>query len=135
MLMMKVCVIYECENKQRSSKQGWCEKHYRRWYAHGDPLFSAYSNVWKTPTYRSWGNMIKRCEQPKATGYKYWGGRGIKVCERWRNSFQNFLDDMGERPEGLSLDRIDSNGNYEPGNCRWATISQQNSNKRHRITA
>jgi hypothetical protein len=98
-------------------------------------LFSAYSNVWKTPTYRSWGNMIKRCEQPKATGYKYWGGRGIKVCERWRNSFQNFLDDMGERPEGLSLDRIDSNGNYEPGNCRWATISQQNSNKRHRITA
>ena len=80
-------------------------------------------------TYHSWHMMKQRCTNPKATGYAEYGGRGIAMCERWQ-SFDNFLVDMGERPAGMSLDRIDVDGNYEPNNCRWATITVQNFNRR-----
>jgi len=69
--------------------------------------------------------MIQRCTNPKVWSWKHYGGRGITVCDPWRHSFENFLADMGERPEGLTLDRINNDGNYEPGNCRWATPSEQ----------
>jgi hypothetical protein len=83
-----------------------------------------------TLTYKRWKAMHTRCGNPRQRCYPYYGGRGIKVCARWR-SFTAFLADMGECPEGLTLDRKDSDGNYEPGNCRWATRAVQNANRRY----
>lgn len=77
----------------------------------------------------SYRNMISRCYNPNSTGYEAYGGRGIKVCDSWRESFYNFLHDMGSRPENTSLDRIDVNGDYELANCRWADTSTQANNK------
>lgn len=83
----------------------------------------------RTPTYSVWTNMKTRCLNRRNAAYPLYGGRGIKVCERWMK-FENFLADMGDKPEGKSLDRIDVNGNYEPGNCRWATANEQARNQR-----
>lgn len=85
-----------------------------------------------TTEYRIWGNMRNRCRNPRNPAYPDYGGRGITVCERW-NSFENFLADMGKRPEGLTLERVDNERGYSPENCVWATPAAQAANRRNAV--
>lgn len=84
-----------------------------------------------TPTYQSWRSMNKRCYEPKNKDWPRYGGRGIVVCDKWRGSegLANFVADMGVRPSGMSIDRIDNDGDYEPRNCKWSTQTQQQGNR------
>jgi len=88
----------------------------------------------ETAVYEVWENMLQRCLNERHPNFRYYGGRGISVCYRWL-TFENFLADMGDKPEGLEIDRIDNDGNYEPENCRWVDKPTQNRNRRgvHRI--
>jgi len=83
----------------------------------------------KTVEYRTWANILQKCHNQKHNVFKHYGGRGIKVCGEWKDNFEKFYEDMGPRPEGCSLDRIDPNGDYSASNCRWADSFIQNVNK------
>lgn len=86
-----------------------------------------------SPTYETWASMKARCNNQNAANYYNYGGKGIRVCDRWNNSFESFVEDMGERPIGSSIDRINPFGNYEPTNCRWATPKQQARNRTNNV--
>lgn len=92
------------------------------------------SQTYESPTYSCWKSAKQRCINPKSSQFPYYGGRGISMCNEWSNSFAAFLAHMGERPDNTSIDRIDNQKGYEPGNCRWATPEQQARNKRNNRT-
>lgn len=127
------CAVPDC--KMYVYCKGWCQKHYHRWYTHGDPLIVEKvvgENRTKHELYSTYRSMLERCYRKTNKAYSYYGGRGISVCERWRGpqGFTNFVADMGKRPTGFSIDRTDNDKGYSPENCRWVNKSVQQANQR-----
>lgn len=92
--------------------------------------------LWNTPGYRHWRSVVQRCVDPNVDSWRYYGGKGVTVCDRWRE-YANFLADMGPKPPGMQIDRIDGSKGYEPGNCRWVTPTEniRNRSNTRRLTA
>lgn len=132
------CIVDGCTNPKKNSKLGYCDTHRKRFARYGDPLKILKPRHPKKTTskeYSSYWNMKQRCLNPNNKQYDDYGGRGIKICDRWLGAygFNNFYEDMGDKPSpDLSLERIDNNQGYNPDNCKWATRTEQNRNQRLR---
>lgn len=142
-----ICIVDTCTLPQVAKKM--CKKHYmqlyrksdtarinhgeqnRRWYEKNKSRILAKAKE-RHPLYQTWASMINRCTNSANAQFEYYGARGIYVCNRWRgkDGFDNFVEDMGDKPNGCSLDRIDNNGGYEKSNCRWASYKIQQINRR-----
>ncbi len=128
--LMRFCKAEGCEKKHFC--KGYCIKHHRRFEKYGDPFYTKIEShgMESTPEYRVWRCIKTRCYNKNRKNYVRYGGRGIVVCDRWRNSFITFFKDMGFKPfPKAEIDRINNDGNYEPGNCRWATHAENNQNR------
>ncbi len=134
--MRILCTVQGCERSGKLTR-GMCHRHYMQWRRAGDPLGTTRkpSQNWRKHfMYGAWAGMVNRCHNPNNSSFARYGGRGVSVCDRWRfgedgkSGFVCFLEDMGERPEGHTLDRVNAAGNYEPSNCRWATVTTQRRN-------
>jgi hypothetical protein len=128
---MRVCTVTNCNNIHLAL--GYCKNHYNKFKRYNDPLVKRIDNhtIEHKTEYVTWQDMRYRCNNPNHQSYKRYGGRGIKVCDRWqgRSGFKNFLQDMGKRPSNkYSIDRIDNDGDYTPDNCRWADSRTQSHN-------
>ena len=121
-----VFTCWECMKKQEKPKRG--NPHDQ----HGSVNPNFRHGMCGTRTYTTWENMKKRCLRPKNKDYKYYGGRGITICDEWHD-FNNFFNDMGEKPEGKTLDRIDTDKDYCKENCRWSTRKEQQNNQRRTV--
>lgn len=127
-----VCSIDGCNNKYHGL--GFCSDHYLKFKVYGDPLFEDKNRHGMSgiPEYKVWTGMKQRCSNTSNRNYPRYGGRGITVCDRWKDSFTDFYEDMGSRPTPThQIDRIDNDGNYEPDNCRWVT-QKENARKQQR---
>lgn len=126
---MKKCNVENCENKHLA--KGYCQKHYAKFRKYGDPLHTKLHGMSNSSEYKIWRGIIDRCCNMKLHYFKKYGGRGITVCDEWKNSFLAFYRDMGSRPsKNHSIDRIDNEKGYLKENCRWADRTTQARNKR-----
>lgn len=133
---LRLCSIDGCERVHEA--KGYCSMHYKRFKRTGKPL-EQYPNKethGKTGSseFHAWVNMMQRCYNLDHPNYLLYGGRGIKVCADWKQSFINFYRDMGDKPSPeLTLERIDNERGYEPSNCKWATMKEQSNNTRRNL--